>query len=107
MEARPALCLIRARSGKDYSAGGMFGSIESRPCFFDKAHEQTQICRVRGVLCDSEELAPFVMGLLIALTAMVSCVLYFHGSDRAERAAIAMGGTFIGMLLVSVFVCRR
>lgn len=50
---------------------------------------------------------PFVLGLLIVFTAATSCVLYFHGSERAERAAVAIGGTLIGMLVVSFFVCRR
>lgn len=50
---------------------------------------------------------PFVLGLLIVLTAAISCILYFYGSERAERAAVAIGGTLIGMLLIGFFVCRR
>lgn len=49
----------------------------------------------------------FVLGVLIVFVLVVTCILYTHGSDRAERAAIAIGGTLIGMLCIGCWVCRR
>jgi len=48
-----------------------------------------------------------VLIVLIMLTAALSCILYFHESQRGELAALAFGGTLIGMLFVGFFVCRR
>ncbi len=50
---------------------------------------------------------PFVLGVLIVFTVAATCYLYTHGSERAERAALAIGGTFIGMLCIAAWVCRR
>lgn len=50
---------------------------------------------------------PFVLGVLIVFVAAISFLLYMHGSDRAMRAAIAIGGTLVGMLGIGFFVCRR
>ena len=50
---------------------------------------------------------PFVLGVLIVLVLAITCTLYMHGSDRAERAATAIGGTLIGMLCIAFWVCRR
>jgi len=50
---------------------------------------------------------PFVLGVLIVLVATITCMLYMHGSDSAERAALALGGTLIGMLCIAFWVCKR
>ncbi len=50
---------------------------------------------------------PFLLGVLMVFLVALTCYLYLHGSERAERAALAMGGTFIGMLGVAWWVCRR
>lgn len=50
---------------------------------------------------------PFLLGLLIVFTVATTCFLYMHGSDRAERASLAIGGTFVGMLCIALWVCRR
>lgn len=54
-----------------------------------------------------EHWRPFVLGVLIVFTFAATCYLYSHGSDRAERAAFAIGGTLVGMLGIAVWVCRR
>ena len=50
---------------------------------------------------------PFVLGLLIVITAAVCCALYFHGAERGERAALALGGTLLGMLIIGFLVMKR
>lgn len=50
---------------------------------------------------------PFLLGAAIILTAAAAAWLYMHGCERAERAALAIGGTLIGMLLLGGFVCKR
>ncbi len=50
---------------------------------------------------------PFLLGVLIVFVAVAVCGLYLQGSDRAEHAAIVIGWTFIGMLGLASWVCRR
>jgi hypothetical protein len=50
---------------------------------------------------------PLLLGIAIILTATIAAWLYLHGSERAERAALAIGGTLIGMLLLGALVCKR
>ncbi|MBB1626399.1 hypothetical protein A9974_14305 [Achromobacter sp. UMC71] len=50
---------------------------------------------------------PFVLGVLIVFTIATTCYLYAHGADRGERAALAIGGTLVGMLGIAAWVCRR
>ncbi len=50
---------------------------------------------------------PFVLGMLIVFTTAITCYLYAHGSERAERAALTIGGTLVGMIGIAAWVCRR
>lgn len=50
---------------------------------------------------------PFLLGVSIVFLLAFVCILLLFDSERTERAAVFIGGTFIGMVAIAILVCRR
>ena len=50
---------------------------------------------------------PFLLGLLISLLLAACALGLLIESERAERAAFAIGGTLIGMICLALLICGK
>ncbi|WP_183012567.1 hypothetical protein [Achromobacter sp. UMC46] len=98
--------LISAQFGKEFPIFGFFDRM-NRGFPFTRRMRKVKTSLDRALRHARRHWREFLLGIAIVFTTAAAAWLYSHGCERAERAALAIGGTLVGMLLLGILVCKR